>query len=74
MGAMNDTRKGVATHTTGDGHSRSQVSFRERLDDACRPWQLSLVVLSEVDVIWITNITIMPVVLLRVLKHFERSL
>ena len=31
--AMNDTGKGVATHTLGDGHSRSQVSFHEHLDE-----------------------------------------
>ena len=56
-GAMLDTGKGVATHTLGDGRSGSQISFSERLDDACRPWHLSPVVLSEVDVKWKTNIT-----------------
>ena len=30
--AMNDTGKGVATHSLGDGRSGSQVSFHEHLD------------------------------------------
>ena len=30
--AMNDTGKGVATHTLRDGHSGSQVSVHEHLD------------------------------------------
>ena len=29
--AMNDTGKGVATHSLGDGRSGSQVSFHEHL-------------------------------------------